>query len=440
MVEQEYHRVVALGIWILADRGRDDALQDIGHRLVDQVVADDGHLFGQAGVGHGRGRSVAGDRCVDARQPRVVFECSDRGCTLIGPFAQAFDGLDDFDARISLAQNPLEAFSSNLQTEVVEGRGHDHDLPAATESLAHSFATGLALKVSVRADIEQAPAGLVGDAVELRCALAEPGHDLADPVAQTRDLGGGRDVNWPGLHRDLAGEVPLGQGRQGVRQGGRVRLCQGDRGPGQSSQGPSDREHVDRPGDAPADSHPDAERRKRRAQRGARRKGHDARGQERDCQPEPGVYAASNEQDTPGEEAGQSVTGLHASSLALATGQTIGTPARQGRRRAAWLLPKQGSASWVIGRSGAELHPDLAARLRVPVRHRGPEAEHSAAAGVQSQRAVVDDAASSRKRQRALASRICRGVRARTVTSAGLATTAARQRAREVATLRRLRL
>ena len=38
------------------------------------------------------------------------------------------------------------------------------------------------------------------------------------------------------------------------------------------------------------------------------------------------------------------------------------------------------------------------------------------------------------KRHKALASCICRGVLARTRTSEGLATTAARQRAREVAT------
>ena len=434
-----YHRVVALGIWILADRGGDDTLQDIGHRLVDQVVADDGHLPGQACVGHGRGCSVAGDGRVYAHQPRVALECSGRGSTLIGPFAQALDGLDDFDARISLAQNPLEAFSSNLQTEVVEGGGHDDDLSTPAQSLTHGIAGGLALKVSVRADVEQAPTGLVGDAVELRCTLAEPGHDLADPLAQTHDLGGGRDVNWPGLHRDLAGQVPFGQSRQGVRQGGRVRLCQGDRGPGQSSQGPSDREHVDRPGNAPADSHPNAERRKHRAQRGARCQGHAACGQERDCQPEPGIYAASDEQDTPGEEARQSVTGLHASSLALATGQTIG--ARPAGSASSGLASPETGIRLVGHRSFRPgTAPDLAARLRVPIRHRGPEAEHAAARGVQSQRAVVEESASSRKRQRALASRICRGVRTRTVTSAGLATTAARHLAREVATLRRLRL
>ncbi len=46
----------------------------------------------------------------------------------------------------------------------------------------------------------------------------------------------------------------------------------------------------------------------------------------------------------------------------------------------------------------------------------------------------------SSRRHRAFASRICRGVRHRTRTSPGLATSTVRQRAREVATLRRLRL
>jgi len=48
VIEEVDHRVVALAVWILADHGRDNALRNIGHGVIGNVVADDRQLPGKA--------------------------------------------------------------------------------------------------------------------------------------------------------------------------------------------------------------------------------------------------------------------------------------------------------------------------------------------------------------------------------------------------------
>ena len=51
VIEQMNHRVVALAVRILADHGRDNALRNVGHDVVHEVVADNRQLSGKACIG-----------------------------------------------------------------------------------------------------------------------------------------------------------------------------------------------------------------------------------------------------------------------------------------------------------------------------------------------------------------------------------------------------
>ena len=190
VVEQVDDRIVALAVRVLADRGRDDAADDIGHRLVDEVVADDRQLPGQAGIDHGLGRSAAGDGDVDTRQPRVALQRrGGDGAHLAALRRWSRPPRRSRRPDIAPAGSPRIPCGES-PGRYGEGGRHDQDLAPAVEGAAHGLAAGLALQVPVAADVERRRHASSVTLLSWGGAFAEPGDDPADPVAQAGDLGG----------------------------------------------------------------------------------------------------------------------------------------------------------------------------------------------------------------------------------------------------------
>ena len=110
VVVQADGRVMALGEGVLADGGRDDALLDVLHGLLDEVEGDDLDLAGLAGLldGLGRAEGAAGGD-VDAGQVRVgrheVVGLGEGDVALVG----VLDRSDDRDVGVVLLDAVLEA-------------------------------------------------------------------------------------------------------------------------------------------------------------------------------------------------------------------------------------------------------------------------------------------------------------------------------------------
>ena len=118
---------------------------------------------------------------------------------------------------------------------------------------------------------------------------------------------------------------------------------------------------------------------------------------------------------------------------ATAIAALLSIPPASGTELSAQATPAPGQRVALVTGATSGLGRELAMRL-------GARGDHVIVHGRNEERGAEVVDASSRKRQKGLARRICSGVRQSGVRSAGLATMAATQRAREVATFSRCRL